>query len=258
MGKTTIALNLAVALAEQGNSTVLVDLDPLGGIGFSLAREDGEWCGLSEIVAGEATLDEALMPTKLADLSLLLRGRLSPTDVRLFETTLHTSSALARLMSVLEKRFEYVIIDAPPGHGSIVRSVLNCCKYVLLPLQAEPLAVRSLVQSLQVIDQIANEENPRLQLLGLLPTMVQLRQESSLGVMYAAWSELGGVFETFIPRADVFLQASEYGLPVSFLRGKQPPEVRRFELLADEIVGSISAANHTSGDVDARRSSQYV
>ncbi|NMC74968.1 MAG: ParA family protein, partial [Geobacteraceae bacterium] len=44
-GKTTVALNLAVALAEGGDATLLIDVDPLGAIGFSLARNDAEWRG---------------------------------------------------------------------------------------------------------------------------------------------------------------------------------------------------------------------
>ena len=55
-GKTTTALNLAVALAERGRNTIIVDLDPQGAIGFFLSKEDGEWGGLAEVMISGAGL----------------------------------------------------------------------------------------------------------------------------------------------------------------------------------------------------------
>jgi len=248
VGKTTVALNLAVALAEMGKSTVLIDLDPQGGIGFSLCREDGDWHGLAEVLAGEIELGAALQSTQLNSLSLLPRGRLAPADIRQFEMALNDSVIFDQVVQQLQQRFAYVLIDAPPGLGIIPRVALRSSSHVLLPLQAEPLAVRSLVQSLQLIEQVAGEENPSLELLGLVPTMVQLGQEESLGTMYTIWSEFGGVFDTFIPRADVFLKASEKGVPVCFLGGLLAPEARRFELLAEEIEQALGLGGMEDGE----------
>src|SRR5664279_1043802 len=84
-GKTTVALNLAVALAEGGDNTLLIDVDPLGAIGFSLAQGDTEWRGVAECMLANQTVDEVIMPTRLQTLSLLTRGRLDPLDLAVYE-----------------------------------------------------------------------------------------------------------------------------------------------------------------------------
>ncbi len=85
VGKTTVALNVAVALAERGRRTLLVDVDPQGAVGLSLAKGDAELAGLAELILGQAEPRQAVLQTQLPGLSLLPRGRLDPTDVASFE-----------------------------------------------------------------------------------------------------------------------------------------------------------------------------
>ena len=88
--------------------------------------------------------------------------------------------------------------------------------------------------------------------------MVQLHQDTSFQVMKSVWGSLAGVFETYIPRADVFAVASEKGLPVAFLGGTYPPEALRFELLASEVENSIKELGGITGDTDGRQQRELV
>lgn len=234
-GKTTTTLNLAVSLAERGRSVVIVDLDPQGSIGLALAKKDTEWIGLAEYLMEAATLEECVLQTKMNGLSILPRGRLDAVDVCEFEQALFDGAALSEIVKKLSRQYEYVLMDTPSGLGMVTRAAMRAGAYLLIPLQAEPLALRSVSQILRVADHVRTNENSSLRLLGILPTMVSLENDASMDVMNTIWSGFGGILDTYIPRADVFASAHASGVPVDFMPGKKRPEARRFEKLAMEI-----------------------
>ena len=71
VGKTTIALNLAVVFAEKGRSTILLDLDPQGAVGLALARDEAEWMGVAEYLMNKATIDEIRHQTEISTLTIV-------------------------------------------------------------------------------------------------------------------------------------------------------------------------------------------
>ncbi len=252
-GKTTTALNLAVALAERGRNTIVVDLDPQGAIGLFLAKEDSDWGGLAEVMITGASPNEVLMTTSLPTLRILPRGRIDPVDTCEYELRLHNGDVLSNTLDAIEEDVDFTLIDTPSGLGPVTRAALAVGRFVLLPLQAEPVAFRTMSQTLRVIDHVQRHENPSLQLLGILPTMVQLDSDPSLNVMSAVWSGFGGVLDTVIPRSGVFTEASELGIPLSFLGGRTRPEARRFTLLSDEIEARINQMTGVEDDNEHRR-----
>lgn len=241
VGKTTISLHLALALAEHGRPTLLVDLDPQGGIGHSLAKGDTELAGLADRLMEQVQAHEALLPTKQPGLTLLPRGRLDPIDVCEFERVIHEPGVLNGLLSEVESAFDFVILDTPSGLGMVTRGALAAADFALVPVQASSLTLRSISQILRVIDHVRESENPRLNLLGILPTMVERDSEPSQAVMVDLWTGFSGVLDTIIPRADVFARASRSGLPIGFLGGRISPEVRRFDALATEVEALVSS-----------------
>ena len=257
-GKTTCALNLATALADRGSSVLLADLDPQGSIGAALAKKDTEWAGLAEILMNQAALDDVILATKLGNLSILPRGKLSATDVCEFELVLYENQGLQGITTALNGRFDFVIMDTPSGLGMVTRAALRVGTHLLIPLQAEPLALRSVSQVLRLMEHVQTAENQALKLLGILPTMVRLENDVSISVMNTVWSGLAGVLDTYIPEADIFVSASEAGIPVDFMSGKKRPEARRFERLAMEIELLIAEMSDTIEDTDERAQRQLI
>jgi chromosome partitioning protein len=235
VGKTTVALNLAVAFAERRRRTLLVDLDPQGAIALSLAKGDTELAGLAELLVGQATPETAVSATKLAGLRLLTRGRLDPTDVVEYERALFSPGALEGALAAVETGQDIVLMDAPSGLGPVTRSALTAADFVVLLLQTEALAVRSLHQALRVVEHVHSAENPRLHLLGILATMVDKSLPGTLAILGEMWNGFPGVLETIVPRSESFALAAGSGVPMAFLSGQINPEARRFEVLADEL-----------------------
>ncbi len=251
-GKTTTALNLAVALAERGRATLLVDLDPQGGVGLSLRRGELAWSGLAEHLVGQSGLGEVLFETKLPKLNLLPRGRLDALDVPVYERKLQNAGTVDHIVREFSGRFEYILLDTPSGLGGITCAALRGSDYALLPAQAEPLALRSLGQTLRVVQGVAEQNDGRPRLLGILPTMVQLDGDASFGVVSELWSGFECVTETFVPRNEIYLRASEEGLPVSFLGGQYASEASRFGLIATDLENTIAKIEGRNGDADER------
>lgn len=252
VGKTTLCLNLATAHAERGRRVLIVDLDPLGSIAHSLGRQDAEWAGVADVLMKVVELEEAIIQTKLPCLSILARGRLNPTQACDFEKALYAPRLLESIFARLEERFDMILIDTPAGLGMIPRAALRVSDFVLVPFQTEPLALRSISQLLQVVEHVRISENPRLQILGILPTMVDLSKESSQEVLFAIWNGFEGVFDTVIPRADVFAEASRRCRPVSLMGGAKSPDTQKLEIIAVQIEAKIDRLmNQEQADADA-------
>ncbi len=254
VGKTTIALNLAVALAERNRKTLLVDLDPQGGVGLSLAKQDAELPGLAELLVGHPDGKNAVIATQLPGLSILPRGRLDPTDVPTYERELFNPGVLSDLLDKHAKGFDVTILDAPSGVGMVTRAALAAGDYALLPFPTENLALRSVQQMLRVIEHVQAHDNPRLRLLGMVLTMVEKDRREALSVLGRIWSSFPDALETIVPRAEVFARASEAGVPVGFLAGTTAPEARRFGLLAEELEARMDRFEKKEGDHEAKPS----
>jgi chromosome partitioning protein len=253
VGKTTVALNLAVALAERGRSVLLCDLDPQGAVGHALARSDGELMGLADLLMGSVGSEQALLWTKLENLRLLPRGRLDPLDVPEFERSVCQPGALAGVLANYDGRFDFELLDCPSGLGAVPRAALDACGFCLVPFQAESLCLRTASRVLRVVERVRETSNPKLQLLGILPTMVDKAHESSQGVLIELWTGFEGVLETVVPRHPVFGTASEKGLPVSFLGDSPIAEARRFGMLAAEIEALLEQMAPGSMNLEKRQ-----
>jgi chromosome partitioning protein len=241
VGKTTVALNLAVAMAERGRRTLLVDLDPQGAVGLSLAKGDTELAGLAELLSGVASASEAVLETRLPGLKLLPRGRLDATDVDAFEQEVSQDGALDRALSACSADADLVVIDTPSGLGRVTSAALAASHFVVLAFQAESLALRSVGQALKVVEHVQATRNPRLRLAGILPTLVERERAGTQAVLAEIWSGFPDSLETVVPRSEAFAHASSLGVPVAFLGGQSGgAEARRFDLLAEELDGRMN------------------
>jgi chromosome partitioning protein len=249
VGKTTVALNLAYALAARGCRTLLVDTDLQGAIGLSLAGQARHRPGLAECLAGRLAPGAALLPTRLPELSLLPFGQPPDEELDRWGQDLGDGSALGALLDEIAGGFDLAVLDTPSGLQGPTLAALRAADFALVPLQAEPLALRSMTQVLQAVGRL-REQGARVSLAAFLLTMLQSREQFSLAVAQEAWGRLPSelVLEAFVPRDPVFLRASALGVPVGLLSRRPPPAAMVFDQIAAELEPILGLAAEGAGD----------
>ncbi len=237
VGKTTTAINVACALAQRGRKTLLVDVDPQGavrhGIGLGTDAAAGR-AGLADLLAGTHELQDVIQPTSLPWLRVLLAGSVSEAaEHETYATQLATSPRLGELFDRARERGYIVIVDAPPGLGSVTRRVLAHSQHVLVPLQCEPLALQTTTQILRAVREAA-VANPALILDGILLTMLEEGNEVSQRVAAYVREQLPPelLFDVAIPRTMASIDAFAAGQPI-VLRTPDDPAARAYLRLAE-------------------------
>ena len=239
VGKTTLALNLAFAMARRSWRTLLVDTDPQGGVGLSLDRREGG-PGLAGIVAGVASLDEAVMHTRLPELDLLPIGALAVQDTHGFGSRLADGRELEAMVTAAAPRYDILLLDTPSGFGGVTMGALRVADHAITPLQAEPVALRSVPQLLEVMAAL-RQEGKRVQLAGAVLAMLQVRDKTSLSVAQEVWARFPSdlVLQTQVLRDPTFLEASGLGVPLGLMRRHPPAQAAVFDQLAQELEARI-------------------
>ncbi len=216
VGKTTTAVNVAYYLAKSGKKTLLIDFDPQGNAtsGLGIDKKNLEHGMMSDVMLETRSLQEIIIETDHKNLFL------APTTPHLANTEAELGSAprrFSRLKNAIANTSAYdvVIIDCPPSLSLLTVNGLIAAQYVLLPVQAEFYALEGLGQLLETMKLIREKMNPTLDLIGVLPTMVDGRTTLSGQVHDEIKKHFPGkVFKTVIPRNIRLAEAPSHGVPV--------------------------------------------
>jgi chromosome partitioning protein len=172
VGKTTTAINLAGALAENGLRVLLIDMDPqanlTAGVGINLNLVQRS---MADVLSdGRSTLAEAILPTETAGVDVApAHIDLASTEGELF-TALGRESILRDAMDDSVEAYDYVLIDCPPNLGLLTVNGLVAADSVIIPVQTQYYAMKGLNNLVKVINAIRLKLNRDLRILGLLPT----------------------------------------------------------------------------------------
>jgi chromosome partitioning protein len=216
VGKTTTAVNLASCAAKEGHQTLLVDLDPQCNATVALGASRDLHPSSYDCLTGDTSVAEAARPAGPDNLWLVPANRdLAGAAVELPRIE-GSETRLRERLGPLRERFAVTLLDCPPSLGPVSVNALTAADRVIVPVQAEYLALEGLVQFLETLGLIRRELNPQLEVSGLLITMHDERTRLAQDVEAELREHFDGmVFETVIPRNVRVAESPSYGLPVT-------------------------------------------
>jgi chromosome partitioning protein len=221
VGKTTTAINLAACLAEAGERSLVIDLDPQANATSGLG-EQANGTSSYDLLDGVA-LEELARPTRFANLDLVpAKADLAGAVVELARRG-DGERYLARSLAGARERYAFVFLDCPPSLGPLTVNALAAADRVLVPVQAEYYALEGLTQLVQSVNLVRARLNPKLVLGGLLLTMVDGRTRLAADVVGEVRRHFGSaVFRTAVPRSVRLAEAPSHGLPAIAFDRRSP------------------------------------
>lgn len=210
VGKTTTAVNLSAFLGNKGKKVLLVDFDPQGHAGEHLACRNNS-TDILDALYGKKNIMDCLVASYNKNIKVLASNvqlgqfnQLPPSDNQFI---------LQKLIATIPpKSFDFVIIDCQPSLSLLTLNALTTSTKVLLPVQAEFLALDGMIQLIKTLVEVRAKLHPKLHILGILITMFDGRNKLSMEVQ----SELkrnftNEVFKTVIPRNISLAEAPSFG-----------------------------------------------
>ena len=234
VGKTTSAINISFYLAKMGYKVLIVDFDPQGNATSGL--------GVDKNSLG-STMSDVILETEFHKL------KLAPSTPILANTEIELAnvggrfSRLREALKTVSDEFDYVILDCPPSLSLLTVNSFIASDFLILPVQAEFYAMEGLGQLLESMKLVKKGMNPNIELLGVLPTMVDSRTTLS-GQVYEEIKRFfpGKVFSTPVPRNIRLAEAPSHGVPIGvydrFSKG-----ARAYKSITKEIVKRIEESN---------------
>jgi len=209
VGKTTTAVNLGAALSlKYRKKVLLIDLDPQAHATCSLLKSlpAGDSRSLYHCLSTAAkpsSISEIIRPTGIKGLDL------APADIYLSEIEVELASRIGRETVLAERleplscKYDFVFIDCQPSLGLLPVNALAASTHVIVPVECQFLSLKGFQHLAETVELIRKKINPKLRIMGILPTQFHPRSRANHEVLHYLRRTLGRtypVFKTFISR----------------------------------------------------------
>jgi chromosome partitioning protein len=239
VAKTTSTVNLGVALRERGLRVLAVDMDPQGNLTMSQGI-DPETLEKSmyDVLVHRVPIEEVIVHAEIdvATTTIDLAG----AEMGL-SNQIGRERALEKAFAPIRRRYDYILIDTPPSLGLLTINALTASEGVIVPVQCEYLSLRGLLQLERTLDMIRENLNPKVRIIGILPTMLDSRTLHGREAVEVLRENFGPlVFDTIVRKTIRFAEAPVKGCSVLKYepRGKAAESYRS---LAREVLNGRSA-----------------
>lgn len=216
VGKTTTSVNLGACLAALGKKALLVDTDPQGNTtsGVGINKADVNSC-IYDVLINDVDAKDAISATNVDGLDILPATiQLAGAEIELVPT-ISREVRLRKALTPLKNKYDYIIIDCPPSLGLLTVNALTAADSVLIPIQCEYYALEGLSQLLNTIRLVQKHLNTKLEIEGVVLTMLDARTNLGLQVIEDVKKYFREkVYNTIVPRNVRLSEAPSHGQPI--------------------------------------------
>lgn len=239
VGKTTTAVNLGVGLAQLGKKILLVDLDPQGSLtsAMGLKKRNFEFT-VYDLLKGDVAFDQVAVSQNGV--------HIVPSSISLSGTDIELSAIPGRellLREALQKvcrQFDGILIDCPPSLGLLTLNALTAADAIIVPIQAEYLALEGVRFLVETIDIVKKRLNKNLDIAGVIITMYDARQILQREVVETIQGHFKNkVFNTMIRKNVALAEAPSFGQDVFAYKPGSPGAIDYGQLCREMIEGEV-------------------
>lgn len=215
VGKTTTTSNLGIGLAKQGKRVLLIDADAQGSLTASLGYTEPDRLEVTlATVMGNLINDETVEPTD----GILHHEEgidLMPGNIELSGLEVSLVNVMSReqimreYIGIVEEYYDYILIDCMPSLGMITINAFSCADSILIPVQAAYLPVKGLQQLIKTIGKVKRQINPKLEIEGILLTMVDSRTNYAKDISEMLHEAYGSKIRIFANNIPISVRAAE-------------------------------------------------
>ena len=223
VGKTTTTSNLGIGLAKQGKKVLLIDADAQGSLTASLGIREPDRLEITLATIMASIINDDEIKPEYGILRHEEGVDFMPGNIELsgLETSLvNVMSRETVLRTYIEQqkdRYDYILIDCMPSLGMITINAFTSADSILIPVQAAYLPVKGLEQLIKTIGKVKRQINPKLEIEGILLTMVDNRTNYAKDISALVVENYGSkvrIFENSIPMSVRAAEISAEGVSI--------------------------------------------
>ena len=246
VGKTTTAMNLGVGLADEGKKVLLIDSDPQGSLTITLGFNEPDKLSTTLVNVISKVVNEEEIPEDYAILHCRDNVDLLPANIELSTVEVSLVSIMSRelvlrqYIDLVRHKYDYIIIDCMPSLGVMTVNALAAADRVLIPVQAAYLPVKGLQQLIRTITRVKRQLNTKLELEGILLTMVDYRTNYAKDIadmVHSAYEEAFRFFESEIPISVRAAETSIEGTSI-YMHNPSGKVAKAYENLTKEVIAN--------------------
>jgi chromosome partitioning protein len=241
VGKTTTSINLGASLAIFGKRVLIIDLDAQGSIAASFGIDEfAIKYGTYDLIVKKIPLAMAITDIGLENMEIV------PANVENEEEELEIfthglqNELIKSILKPVKDEYDFIILDCPPSLGAMTINGVVAADQILIPIQSEYYALKSLGKFLNSIKNIGNKYNKNLKFSGILVTMFDQRIRKNREILEELKHSFKDIlFETIIPRNSRIAEAPSIGKPVALFDLSSKGAIAYFQL-AEEVLSKNS------------------